>query len=286
VKTSNNYNLSGRVKDQKKMPVSAEDISVLIQGGLIATPGDRLSNSATLKTIQSVRAHLPEAEIVLSTWEGSDTGGLECEHIVLSKDPGSVKYHNSEVHNNTARQIVATQAGLACVSRPYTLKLRTDAILTHGRFLKYFDLYKKRCDVIRILENRVLVSMIFSHNADCYPYTLFCPSDWFQFGLSSDIRMLWDIPLPVEPDNTYYFLQNPRPEPDYHPKSYNRYHPEQYLWLSFLRKHTTIDCKHHSDVSVTLKRYSELSLTNNLQILNPWQSGIISQSIWIYVISH
>ena len=49
--------------------IKSEEISVIVQGPI--------HKKRTKKTLQSIRTNLPNAEIILSTWEGSDVKGLD-----------------------------------------------------------------------------------------------------------------------------------------------------------------------------------------------------------------
>ena len=96
------------------------DISVIVQGPIMGG-AERLTGRA----IESVRRVLPGAEIILSTWHGSDTGALACDALVLSDDPGATNWLRrgdaaalDKKLNNGNRQIVSTRAGLARATRP------------------------------------------------------------------------------------------------------------------------------------------------------------------------
>jgi hypothetical protein len=89
--------------------IDPAQISVIVQGAI--------DPKLTLPCLRSIRAHLPGAEIILSTWEGSKTEGLDCDLLVLNADPGGKKH--DFVHdgvNNTNRQLVSIQGGLAKAS--------------------------------------------------------------------------------------------------------------------------------------------------------------------------
>jgi len=80
--------------------LSFEDISVIVQGPVVGAP-DHL----TRRCLASVRQHLPGAELVLSTWQGSDTGGLEYDLLVPNQDPGAPPYVDlPHLRNNVNRR--------------------------------------------------------------------------------------------------------------------------------------------------------------------------------------
>ena len=134
-----------------------KDMSVTLQGSVDQTD--------TPKCINSIRKWLPGAEIILSTWEGSDISGLDYDILVLNKDPGAVlmKEHlPKKKYLNVDRQIVSTQNGLKKATRKYALKIRSDLVLTTDNFLKYFDEYQARGENYNLFERKILVPMIFT----------------------------------------------------------------------------------------------------------------------------
>ena len=61
--------------------MDTKDISVIVQGAI--------NKNETIKCLQSIRQYLPGAEIILSTWEGSNITDLDYDNLILSKDPGA-----------------------------------------------------------------------------------------------------------------------------------------------------------------------------------------------------
>ena len=109
------------------------DISIVVQGAVDKTE--------TPKCLKSIRQYLPNAEIILSTWEGTDLSCIEglYDKLVLSKDPGGVFYEKKKYYQNINRQIVSTKAGLELAERKFIMKLRSDLIFTNNTFLDYFE---------------------------------------------------------------------------------------------------------------------------------------------------
>ena len=58
------------------------DISVIVQGKII---GNGLDNEITKRVCESIRRLMPEAQIILSTWEGENTDGIPYDKLVLNK---------------------------------------------------------------------------------------------------------------------------------------------------------------------------------------------------------
>jgi hypothetical protein len=77
--------------------ISDKDISVVVQGPI------HKQDNLTKRVLESVRTHLPNAELILSTWKGSDVDGLDCDVLLLNDDPGAINGYNVN------RQIVSTR---------------------------------------------------------------------------------------------------------------------------------------------------------------------------------
>ncbi|TXJ44182.1 hypothetical protein EPJ70_08075 [Brachyspira aalborgi] len=58
--------------------IDTKDISVVVQGAI--------DKGYTPLCLKSIRKYLPESEIILSTWEGSDVENLDYDVLVLNKD--------------------------------------------------------------------------------------------------------------------------------------------------------------------------------------------------------
>lgn len=122
-----------------------KDISVIIQGKIHGLPGQSYDQRLTLQCIINVRRFIPEAEVILSTWEGSDTSDLPYDKLVLSPDPGGTPYWLSDPSflNNNNRQILSTLAGLKQASKKYAIKMRGDCKIIGTSFLKYMQDYPR-----------------------------------------------------------------------------------------------------------------------------------------------
>ena len=116
--------------------IQSSDISVVVQGAV-----DR---ELAPKCLTSIRKYLPKAEIILSTWEGTDVSGLDYDMVLFNKDPGAVDLLWFDGRkNNGNRQLYSTQEGIKKTSRKYILKIRTDLFLENANFLEYWDKFSK-----------------------------------------------------------------------------------------------------------------------------------------------
>lgn len=257
--------------------IGSSDISVVVQGPVISAPELAPAAGLTARCLESIRRHLPDAEIVLSTWSGSDTLGMMYDLLVENDDPGSQICHSRvSLYNNVNRQIVSSLAGIKRATRPYTVKVRSDILFTGSGFLEYFGKYPCRCDQMRFLRERVLNCTLYAKNPRRHFPFPFHPSDWFFFGLREDLLAIWDIPLAQEPEMSRWFETHPRPVPDLFPHLLLRNLPEQYIWIAFLHKFEDINLAFPWERSPQTVDLSERSFANNLVFLEPHRIGIRS----------
>lgn len=240
--------------------IESKDISVVVQG--------LTYKDSTKECLESIRKYLPDAEIILSTWEGSNVSDFDYDVLVLNHDPGAYKLilNQEKPLNNMNRQIVSTKGGLEKATRKYCLKFRTDFALVDNEFLKYFGKYKERNENWKILKERVL-----SNYATLPNFRVFHPTDIISFGLTEDIKKIWDIPI-ADKEHMNWFENHPLPEYVDGLPVMAKYGAEQYIWFTFLKNHENqfgqIDLKHTWDKSKENIYLSELSIVNNLLILD------------------
>jgi len=174
------------------------DISVVVQGKMTSFKYDCL---------KSVRKFLPESEIILSTWEGTNVSDLNYDVLVLSKDPGGAS-STASMPNNINRIIVSSQAGLKKATRKYTLLMRGDLILKNSNILKFDDPYRRdpNCSLFK---DRIyayeMFSLRFEELGGKKYNSIFHVSDWCRFGLTEDLQELFNIKTTKEPEFSTYF---------------------------------------------------------------------------------
>jgi len=254
--------------------ISNDEISVVVQGAIAGKPTDPPQKQFTVRCLNSVRRHLPGAEIVLSTWKGSDVSGLSFDKLVLSDDPGAIALDKRRTMNNINRQIVSTAGGLQVAEREYAVKLRTDFELLNADFLNYYGKFPARIDTGKVFQERVVASTVFSINPRRFAPMPFHPSDWFFFGRSEDLRNLWHIPLAPEPHTSQWCGLADRDHIPFLGGRTARFAPEQTMWLGLLRKHGDFACEHMTDVAGDAVKQTELTIANNLVLASPRQLGL------------
>jgi len=176
--------------------------------------------------------------------------------------------------NNFNLQLAAAQAGLALARGKYTLRVRNDLYFIDQSFLQY---YSDRMDLPRLkptFSKRLLISSIFSLN----PYTMermpFHYSDWFHFGLTSDIVQLWKLD-PIKFADAIYFRTRSHPNGAnrFERLFYTRFAVEQHLHYSFYQRQLKLEPMDHFIDS----RHRDLSvqiLLDDFILLNPEQCNI------------
>lgn len=238
-------------------PISASEISIVVQGPVI--------NGITEKCLDSVRTVFPQGEIILSTWKGSPTHGLEYDKLILSDDPGTVCVdHSSGAVNNINRQLISAQAGLCMVDRPYALKTRTDISFQNRDFLTWFRMYDELYPP-KYVKNRILVCNYYTRNPRVFPLP-FHVSDWLAFGNTEDIQNLYNAPLQSAEEDTW-FLHNKRGKAIYI-NYLSRYVPEQHIFLSFLQKNCSVSCDCYTDCTQKNIRKTEQVFAETIVVLD------------------
>lgn len=260
--------------------IKYNDISVIVQGAV--------NKKETPKCLKSIRRYLPGAEIILSTWEGTDVSGLDYDILVLNKDPGNTliyEINGRKIFNNINRQLLSTQEGLKKATRKYALKFRSDLILTGDKFLEYFDRFQDRSPNYNLFERKLLTSCLFSRfdfdknlsDTEIEVKMPFHPSDWWFFGLTDDVKKYFlDTPLVEEPYFTQYFAREEnKNKPTPYGRAGMRFASEQYYCYScFARNFKDIYMEDAADYSEELMDKSRECIINNFIILEFAQSGI------------
>lgn len=259
----------GYVVCENNEKVTDKDISVVIQGQITA---------ATAECINSVRNILPNAEIIVSTWEGSDISGLNCDKIITSPDPGSdglIRRYPFKQINNTNREITSSFAGANAATRKYCLKIRSDMKIISDKFLKYYNSYSQYIAPDAIVERRIMVDGLTTTPRDLS----WDVGDWSYFGTTCDIRRLFDItPYPSETKPYFEMRKNLNKKP-MGGDLVCRFIPEQYIISRFIKEHAPIEISSKVNIShaydgCDINFYKEW-LAGNILCLEFSESGII-----------
>lgn len=239
-------------------PIPDRDVSVIVQGPLFRDRDEGIQRCLT-----SLRAILPNSEIIISTWKGEDADGLDADHVVLSTDPGCF-WESPTRPYNLNRLLVSTAAGLRRASRKYGLKIRSDMALTNRRFLSIGP-HRQQCHFGR----PVTIPNLYVRDPERFPL-LFHVADTAQFGLTSDLLSYWD----GEPFLRSDVLSEGNGRAWF--GSAVRLFPEQALTMRWLQ-HNVGDpgIRHASAISPRLLREWSTVLTQNFRVCDWRSSGLV-----------
>lgn len=237
--------------------IESRDISVVVQGPIY--------EGFTQKCLDSIRRELPEAQIILSTWRGSNVSGLEFDLLIQSEDPGTTVYdHTTNAVNNINRQLLSTLEGLKLADRRYVLKFRSDVELLDNRFLNYFEVYDALSPA-EYFARRPLVCNYYCRNARVMPLAYHI-TDWLMFGLLEDVKKYYSVPL-QSPEEGEWFTCHKKESRLF--RNFNcRYTPEQYICVKFLQQMQSVSCDCYYDCSDKIIAEAENFIAKNLVILN------------------
>lgn len=281
--------------------INSSDISVVIQGPVFAQTSQHAPHGLTKQVLSSLRQHLPDATLILATWKDQNVQGLDADMILQLNDPGSTNFYKigakaDNLYNNANRLIYSTQAGLAEVKTKYTLKIRSDLLMFHPLFSSYFNQFQHVDAPWQVLQQRIVSFPIYSlkyeadhHQKDSIQPTEkiiqprpFHVSDWAYFGLTTDLKTLFNCPLQDEPTTSRWFETRPKPANDIWPDRLWRYSPEQYITSNLAQRTLGIQLEHSSQDDLEILQASEQFIANNFIILNQQQWGLWSLKLQNY----
>ncbi|MFM0276970.1 WavE lipopolysaccharide synthesis family protein [Paraburkholderia sediminicola] len=261
--------------------IKTSDITIVFQGNV--TPFTTANGDSFLHFANVTRATLPNAKIILSTWEGAEVPrGAPIDQIVRSKDPGSlpgVKFDDKP--SNLNRQIVSTLAGLEQVKTRYAIKLRTDCSLEHAGFL---DAYKTYAMADPQSEDRIATSAFFTLDPTIFEHMPFHVSDWFHFSTTKQLLKYWSAPNMSVKDASHYETHKFAKHSSYLDKKFRaRLAVEQYLGATYARQFGYSVPQFHNDTPKHILDAHNDFVARHLLVLDPWQAGLcFPKYFWAY----
>lgn len=254
--------------------IESKQLSVVVQGVV--------ERKITHKCLRSLRKNLPDAEIILSTWEGSDISKLKglYDIVILNRDPGAIVFDDiSGKANNLNRILTTAKSGIAAASREYILKIRSDLILKNNNFLNLTDDFALRNPNNILFKQRIFAYENFSIKYD-YKFKskqrmLFHISDWCHFGLKEDLKELFNIPLVKEPEFSRYFETHSKQVNDIHKPRLWKMSPEQYITSANAAKvFPSLNFETYLDRTDKNTQISEEFIINNFRIFSAKDWGM------------
>jgi hypothetical protein len=252
--------------------VERNNISFVFQGPVGHRGGNLASNIINTKNV------FPDAEFILSTWQGADeTVFDQFDKVILNKDPGTVFIEPVTGYpNNILRQVVSTVSGLKAASRKYAVKIRTDFSIANHRFLENWSSFSPANPEAMIFSKPVAI-LSLGCNDPTRRNDLFHCSDFFYFGLLEDLLLYWDVEERVKSEKNRMLSI---PEKIWHPLYgilFGRLAIEQELFGFFMeRKYgDRFRIKYRDQFSKDLLFLSETLLLNNFLLLDALDSGVV-----------
>lgn len=248
-------------------------ISVVIQGLTHYEEGN--ANCLYYQCVNSIKKYLPNAEIIVSTWEGQLCDGSIVDKVIYTKEPENIIDDYLGFSCNFNKMILSTKVGLLFSNKPYVLKFRANLLLKNTKFFEIhevdnFEKYKE----YKFFNNKINVANMAITTPFSYQHMLFHLSDIAQFGKKEDILNLWDLNLLSENELKNKF------------RWYNcfsfpggigiKLSNEQFLLVEFLKKNNIIlDIPHCSYISWDYLKISELVFSKNFNVFNWEDTGIV-----------
>lgn len=152
--------------------------------------------------------------------------------------------------NNMNLQIAAAQHGLALATGRHVLRIRSDMLFMDRSFLQQ---YQDGCRLPRgpaaSLQGRVMISWLFTLNPFTVERMPLHFSDWFHFGLTSDVRRIWQVPPMTLRDAVHYRTRHHRDGSNNHERLFNvRIAVEQHLmYHCFKQDFPRLTLDYHND---------------------------------------
>lgn len=250
-------------------------LSIVLQGGLFKKDVENISN-----IVKEYRNVFPESQIILSI-SSSDFINLELssERSIISYDRflnassirNSCNILNDTVDNfvfcskstqmppvksgnpncNANFQIEAAKNGLRVAKNKYCLRVRNDFLFKSSKFIEEYEKshsYKR--SEYSVFKSRILISSLFTLNPFAVERLPFHFSDWFHFGLLSDIKSLWEVDFVNLSYMTYYNNNYYSPGSNDLERKFNaKTAIEQYIIFSHFKKYFRNLClDFHNDI--------------------------------------
>lgn len=251
------------------------DITVVVQGPVVASPDRAMDEGITEKCLSSIRRHLPGAHLILSTWQGQPIEGLDYDELLLNEDPGSniTEYaaDGKPDASNNNRQIVSSREGLKRVKTPYAMKLRSDNYLIGDQFKGLQSSFMERCEADRFFNERVVVNNTFTRAYARSKKVALHMCDFFYFGRTQDVQALWG--MSNLPDLDYD--ESRKGQKQYWGAPHYKIDCTQKLLLVALQQFDgSLNLKHLHDAPEILVERSERIYANNFVIGEPEIIGL------------
>ena len=244
-----------------------KDLTILIQG-----PFFEFEDYNSNKNINLLNKVFPEANILISTWEDEDRFKIKDNYkIIYSKDPGFVHdehFGSSTPGSNIQRQIESVQNGLKEINTKYTLKIRSDCYFNSDKILRLNTEDFKVIEKYSFFDERIITSSVGSLNQS-ETLILYHYSDWFNYGLTKDVKKLWEN-IKIEESDIKFFSNFTKEKKNIYGKDWDlKFTAEQIIYFKSISNKINNKIIHAHDFSKRKLKEAEYYLINNIYLVDP-----------------
>lgn len=249
--------------------VDSQKISVVIQGPLYRN----LSPERNIFTcIASIRKHLPQAEIIVSTWRHEDISAVAADQFIVSDDPGCF-FDEAGNQINMNRMLRSTLAGIEAAGRPYVMKLRADHNLTSSALAVIDESKHAVSSEAMLFETPITLTTLYIRNPQRAPL-LFHISDLVQFGTREAMLALWKQPL-FKRDEVFNSKPSRNPFGNFCGYSSARMVAEQCIMLGAMRMQgIDVSLAHPCQTRISDVKLWDSILRCNFRVLDYAEAGV------------
>jgi hypothetical protein len=238
------------------------DLTILVQG-----PFFEFGNYNSNKNIEILKKVFPNANILISTWENENKFKLENEEIIFNKDPGFIKDEHvgsSTLGSNILRQIISVENALTKINTKYTLKIRSDCYFESNKILSVNHKLFNRSEAFKIFDERIVISSLGSFNQK-KTKILFHFNDWFNYGLTKDLKKIWTSK--ISKDDINFYKKNPKKKQNIIGRNWDlRYTAEQFIYYKSINNYLKFKLEHSQDFSKEKLNFANKYLINNFYL--------------------
>ena len=249
-----------------------KDLTILIQG-----PFFKYKNFDSNKNIKILKSVFKGAKILVSTWEGENQFKINKKNIIFNKDPGFVKddhIGSSTPGSNINRQIVSVKKAINKINTKYTLKIRADCFFKKNTIVKINTNKFIRDNKYKFFNKRIVISSTGTFHQSVTSI-LYNYSDWYNFGLTKDLKKLWNVPI-VKKDQINYFSKYPNNKKNILGKNWDlKYTAEQNIYYKSIKNKIRYKINHAHDFDNQKLLVANKFLINNFYLTDVDTVGFV-----------
>lgn len=191
-----------------------------------------------------------------------------CDFIVYDKNTLAVPLppikDDASNYNNINFLIESSRNGFNFARKAYSLRIRNDAVFLNKDFIDHYckNYSFPRKQETSVSKQRIMVSWIYTLNPFSEERLPLHISDWFHFGLTEDIKPIWEIPFLTFRDATYFENKKHQTSNGFEKRFNTRIAVEQHITLNFFKKKLpSIKLAYLNDLT-SLNYFMDLTIDN------------------------